>query len=339
MDTDLDEIQRQIARTTAFLSPLREEIGRVLVGQEELVAGLLTGMLANGHVLVEGVPGLAKTLAVKALARAAGGTFSRVQFTPDLLPADLTGSLMLDPSDGSLTVRRGPVFANVFMADEINRAPAKVQSALLEAMQEEQVTIGGERHPLPAPFLVIATQNPIEQTGTYPLPEAQLDRFMLKLVVGYPPRKDEEEMVRRMAHPHQPPRTHPVASPEALLQARECLDRIYVAPRIVAYGLDLVIATRPGREDDLSPAQADLDLETLAGLVEFGASPRASLYLILAAKARALLNDRAYVTAQDVKDVAPAVLSHRIVPTYEAEAEGVTTTEILSRLLASVHAP
>ena len=338
-EQDIQELQKQVGAAAAFIGPLKAEIGKVLVGQEELVDCLLVGLVTNGHVLVEGVPGLAKTLAISTLSRAIGGTFSRLQFTPDLLPADLTGTTIYNPREHTFTVKEGPVFANLILADEINRAPAKVQSALLEAMQERQVTIGGETHPLPRPFLVMATQNPIEQEGTYPLPEAQVDRFMLKARIGYPSRADERQILQRMAHPDVRLDVDRVTTPDTIIEAHNWVDRIYLDEKIADYILDLVFATRPGHGKQLSERQRGADLAAFDGLIEYGGSPRSTLALTLAAKARAFLEGRAYVVPQDVKDVAPDVLRHRVIPTYEAEAESCTGDDIVRRLLDELRTP
>jgi MoxR-like ATPase len=326
-------------RQDAFLAPLREEIARTLVGQQSLVEALLVGLLTRGHVLVEGVPGLAKTLAVKTLSRAVGGSVSRVQFTPDMLPADLVGSQVYHPNDGTFAVEKGPIFANLVLADEVNRAPAKVQSALLEAMEEHQVTIGGETFPLPSPFMVMATQNPIEHTGTYALPEAQMDRFMLRAVVTYPNRAEERLILERMGHPRAFPPARQAATLADILAAREAVDRVRLEEAVEEYILDLVIATRPGCESQLSPRQADFPRREYEGRIELGASPRASLALHLAAKARAFLDARDFVIPDDVKAIAPAVLGHRLLPTYEAEAEGLDADELVRRLLRDLRTP
>jgi MoxR-like ATPase len=299
------------------------------VGQRYLVDRLLIGLLANGHVLLEGVPGLAKTLAVKTLAQAISATFHRVQFTPDLLPADLVGTLIYNPREGSFTTKKGPIFAQLLLADEINRAPAKVQSALLEAMAERQVTIGDETHALPEPFLVLATQNPIEQEGTYPLPEAQVDRFMLKLRIGYPTREEERQILDRMAVTSPPDGVRPVVTPADVMQARKLVDHIYVDDKVKDYIVDLVFATR-------EPKTFNLALEPL---IEYGASPRATLALTLAARAHAFLQGRGYVTPQDVKSIAPDVMRHRIAVTYEAEAEEVDADQVVQRVLDGVPVP
>ncbi len=336
---DIGLLEKQVREAAAFVQPLRAEVGRVLVGQERLVDGLLMGMLTGGHVLVEGVPGLAKTLAIRTLAQAIGGAFSRLQFTPDLLPADLIGTTIYNPQDHTFSVKLGPVFANIVLADEINRAPAKVQSALLEAMQERQVTIGGKTHKLPAPFLVMATQNPLEQEGTYPLPEAQVDRFMFKVVITYPARQDERTIIERMAHPLTEISVSQVATLEQVMEARRWVDQVYMDPKVTEYILDIVFATRPKGQAQLSERQKDAKVANIVSLVEYGASPRASLALVLAAKARAFLQSRAYVVPQDVKDVALDVLRHRVVPTYEAEAENLNSDDLVKRFLDELRTP
>jgi MoxR-like ATPase len=329
MEAGIASLNDHVQRASAFAYRLREEIGTVIVGQRYLIDRLLVGLLANGHVLLEGVPGLAKTLAVKTLAQAVSATFRRIQFTPDLLPADLIGTMIYNPREGTFTTKRGPIFAQIILADEINRAPAKVQSALLEAMQEHQVTIGDETHPLPEPFLVLATQNPIEQEGTYPLPEAQVDRFMLKLRVGYPSREEERQILDRMAVTRSHLGATPVVSPDEILEARALVDQIYLDDKIKEYIVNLVFATR-------EPAVANLDL---APLIEYGASPRATLYLTLAAKAYAFLQGRGYVTPQDVKSIGPDVLRHRVIVTYEAEAEDIDADEVVKRVFDGVPVP
>jgi len=336
---DIGLLEKQVREAAAFLQPLRAEVGRVLVGQERLVDGLLMGMLTGGHVLVEGVPGLAKTLAIRTLAQALGGAFSRLQFTPDLLPADLIGTTIYNPQDHSFSVKLGPVFANIVLADEINRAPAKVQSALLEAMQERQVTISGKTHKLPSPFLVMATQNPLEQEGTYPLPEAQIDRFMFKVVITYPERQDERTIIERMAHPMAETNVSQVATLEQVMEGRRWVDQVYMDPKVTEYILDIVFATRPQGQAQLSDRQKDAKVANIVSLVEYGASPRASLALVLAAKARAFIQSRAYVVPQDVKDVALDVLRHRVVPTYEAEAENLNSDDLVKRFLDELRTP
>jgi MoxR-like ATPase len=329
MEASVSAVNDRVKDASAFAYRLREEVGTVIVGQRYLIDRLLVGLLANGHVLLEGVPGLAKTTAVKTMAQAIHATFRRVQFTPDLLPADLIGTLIYSPRDGTFTTKKGPIFAQIVLADEINRAPAKVQSALLEAMQEHQVTIGDETHPLPEPFLVLATQNPIEQEGTYPLPEAQVDRFMLKLRVGYPSREEERQILERMAFTRSELTVRAVVTPDEILEARTLVDQIYVDDKIKDYIVTLVFATR-------EPAAQGLDL---APLIQYGASPRATLALTLAAKANAFLNGRGYVTPQDVKTIGPDVLRHRVIVTYEAEAEDVDADEIVRRVFDGVPVP
>jgi MoxR-like ATPase len=307
---------------------VRTEVARAVVGQQAMVDRLLVGLLTGGHVLLEGVPGLAKTLAVSSLAAALSLKFKRIQFTPDLLPADLTGTLVFNPRDGSFSAKRGPLFANLVLADEINRAPAKVQAALLEAMQERQVTLGDASHPLEEPFLVLATQNPVEQEGTYPLPEAQSDRFMLKVKVGYPTRNEEKEILKRVALAA-PPTLTPQATRAEVLEARTSLEGVYVDEKIQDYVLDIVTATR-------RPREFGLPIDTL---IAYGASPRATLFLVRGAQALAVLEGRAYVLPEDVKSIAPDVLRHRIHVSYEAEAEGVDGEEIARRILEKVRVP
>jgi MoxR-like ATPase len=328
MTVETREAAVRVERAGEVLARVRDEVGRAVVGQRVMVDRLLVGLLSGGHVLLEGVPGLAKTLAVKSLAESLSLTFRRIQFTPDLLPADLTGTMIYNPRDGSFSPKRGPVFAHLVLADEINRAPAKVQSALLEAMQERQVTLGDQSHPLEEPFLVLATQNPIEQEGTYPLPEAQSDRFMLKVKVGYPEREEEKEILRR-AGLSRLPTLQPRASRSDVMAARAALADIYVDDKIQEYVLDLVSATR-------RPADFGLALDTL---LAFGASPRATLFLVQAAQALALLDGRAYVLPDDVKKIAPDILRHRIHVSYEAEAEGIDGEEIARRILEQVRVP
>jgi MoxR-like ATPase len=329
MEPSATAINDRVKNASAFAYRLREEIGHVIVGQRYLVERLMVGLLANGHVLLEGVPGLAKTTAVKTLARAIHASFRRIQFTPDLLPADLVGTLIYNPREGTFATKKGPIFAQIVLADEINRAPAKVQSALLEAMQEHQVTIGDETHALPEPFLVLATQNPIEQEGTYPLPEAQIDRFMLKLRVQYPSRDEERQILDRLAFTQAAPEVKAVVTPQEILDARELVDQIYVDEKIKDYIVTLVQATR-------DPAAHGLDL---APLVQYGASPRATLALTVAARAHAFLAGRGYVTPQDVKTIGPDVLRHRIIISYEAEAEEIDSDEIVRRIFDGVPVP
>ena len=328
--TDVAAVAGRIQRECAFLHEVVREVEGVIVGQRALLDGLLIGLLADGHVLLEGVPGLAKTLAVQSLASACGGAFRRIQFTPDLLPSDLVGTQVFQPKSGDWTLREGPVFANFLLADEINRAPAKVQSALLEAMQERQVTLAGETRPLPSPFLVLATQNPVEQEGTYPLPEAQVDRFMLKVVVDYPSREDERRIVERMATTTRRPAVRQVASPAQIVAARALLDEVYVDEKVLNYVVELVFATRRPQEAGLAD---------LKPLVLYGASPRASIALVQAARARALLAGEGFVSPHDIKSVALDVLRHRVITTYEAEAEGVTSVEVIQRVLDHVRVP
>jgi MoxR-like ATPase len=326
------DVQAVAALVQQHSQPVRailDSIERVVVGQRAMVEGLLIGLLTNGHVLLEGVPGLAKTLTVSSLARSIDARFSRIQFTPDLLPADLIGTLIYNPGTGTFSPRKGPVFANIVLADEINRAPAKVQSALLEAMQERQVTIGDQTYALENPFLVLATQNPVEQEGTYPLPEAQTDRFMLKLKVGYPSKADERRVLDRMGSIGPKPEVQPVVTVDAILKARSVVDQIYVDPKVRDYIVDVVHATR-------EPASYGLKLKHL---IEYGASPRATIALMQASRARAFLDGRGYVTPQDIKSIAHDVLRHRITVTYEAEAEGVDTDHVIATLLDGLPVP
>ncbi len=317
------------AADTVLVQNILEQVGRRVVGQEYMVERLLIGLLTGGHVLLEGVPGLAKTLTVRTLAETIATTFQRIQFTPDLLPADVVGTQVFDQQTGEFRAKKGPIFANIVLADEINRAPAKVQSALLEAMQEKQVTIGGTTYLLEEPFLVLATQNPIEQEGTYPLPEAQVDRFMLKLHVGYPSRAEEKEIMRRMAS-GQPISVEQVAEPRAILEARARIAELYVDDRVMDYIVDIVHATR-------APDEAGLG--ELGPLIEYGASPRATIFLAQGSRAHAFLRGRNFVTPDDVKAMAPDILRHRVLTTYEAEAEEVTSDEIVRRILAAIEAP
>jgi MoxR-like ATPase len=329
MNRDIEVIQEKIQQESMFLPRLLEEVGRVIVGQGTMVERLLIGLLADGHVLMEGVPGLAKTLTVRTLAQAVDTKFRRLQFTPDLLPADLIGTLVYDPKDQEFKTKKGPIFANIILADEINRSPAKVQSALLEAMQERTVTIGENTFPLKAPFLVLATQNPIEQEGTYPLPEAQVDRFMLKLSVDYPNRDEELQIMRRMSTGPEE-EINPVVGPEEILRARKAVEMIYLDQQVEQYIVDLVLATR-------DPASYGLD--DLSDLISYGASPRASIYLAKTARAHAFLRRRGFVTPDDVRAMALDVLRHRVLPTYEAEAEEVTSEDVVTRILNSVEVP
>jgi MoxR-like ATPase len=323
------ELNEAVAQEALFLQDLLAEVNQVIVGQEKLIERLLIALLADGHILLEGVPGLAKTLAIKTLAQTVQAHFQRIQFTPDLLPADLIGTEIYNPRTNEFTSHRGPIFANFILADEINRAPAKVQSALLEAMQERQVTIGAETFRLEEPFLVMATQNPIEQEGTYPLPEAQVDRFMLKVVVDYPSRAEERVIMDRMTGVRLP-EVKPVIEPGHLLHAREVVRQIYVDEKIKEYVLDLVFATRQPGENGLAGLQP---------LIAFGASPRATIYLIMAARAHAFLKGRGFVTPEDIKQIAPDVLRHRVVISYEAEAEEITSAQIVQRILDQIEVP
>ncbi len=324
-----DAVNAAVRESSGFLAPLFGEINKCVVGQRYLVERLVIGLLANGHVLLEGVPGLAKTLSVKTLATALHTRFSRIQFTPDMLPADVVGTQIFNPSAGTFSIRRGPIFANLVLADEINRAPAKVQSALLEAMQERQVTIGDQTFKLEEPFLVLATQNPIEQEGTYTLPEAQVDRFMLKLKVGYPTREEERLILDLMARTSGLPSAKPVVSPEQILRAREVLNDLHVDDKIRDYIVDIVCATRDPEEYRLP----------LKDFIQLGASPRATIALTLAAKANAFLRGRGYVTPQDVKSIGLDVLRHRVAITYEAEAEEMTPESVVQRILDELPVP
>ena len=329
MSFDIQSINIQVSQQAEKLTLLRQEIGKVLIGQKTMVDRLLIGLLTGGHILLEGVPGLAKTTAIKALAQALDSKFQRIQFTPDLLPADLLGTMIYVPGTGDFQTRKGPIFSNFILADEINRAPSKVQSALLEAMQEKQVTIGDSTYKLDDLFLVMATQNPIEQEGTYPLPEAQLDRFMLKVKITYP-KPDEEMLVLNQALGAVAPTTSPVLSEADILSMKKTVEQLYIDEQIKRYILSIVQATR-------NPE--DYDLKKLKPLIEYGGSPRATIYLAIAARAEAFLNGRGFVTPQDVKDIAYDVLRHRIIPTYEAEAEGLTSENIIDAVLQAVPVP
>ena len=326
---DIKTINEMIQRESSFVDNLTNEVGKVIVGQKQMVDRLLIGLLCNGHILLEGVPGLAKTLMIKTLASAISAKFQRIQFTPDLLPADLIGTMIYNQKDGKFFTRRGPIFANFILADEINRAPAKVQSALLEAMQERQITIGEETFKLDEPFLVLATQNPIEQEGTYPLPEAQVDRFMLKVKIGYPSREEELLIMRQNVLGDQR-EIKPVVSPKEILAAREVLKSVYMDEKIERYILDIVIATRQ---------PAEFKLEKIAPMISYGASPRASINLALAAKAHAFIKRRGYVIPEDVRAISLDVLRHRIAVTYEAEAEEVTSEYIVQEILNHIEVP
>ncbi len=327
--TTIRELNESVEREAIFLQDLLAEVNKVIVGQEKLIERLLIGLLADGHILLEGVPGLAKTLVVNTLAQTLQAEFQRIQFTPDLLPADLIGTEIYNPRTHEFTAHLGPIFTNFILADEINRAPAKVQSALLEAMQERQVTISDQTYPLESPFLVLATQNPIEQEGTYPLPEAQVDRFMLKVIVDYPSRAEERVIMDRMTGASLP-EVRPIITPADILHARHVVQQIYVDEKIKEYVLDLVFATR-------YPTQSGLvDLEPL---ISFGASPRATIYLVMAARAHAFLKGRGFVTPEDIKQIAPDILRHRIVISYEAEAEEINSADIVQRILDQIEVP
>ena len=326
----LSEINERISRESSFVDTLIEAVSATIVGQTDLINRLLIGMLANGHILVEGVPGLAKTLLVKTMAQLIDAKFQRIQFTPDMLPADLIGTLIYNQKTGGFETRKGPIFANIILADEINRSPAKVQSALLEAMQERQVTIGKDTFVLDSPFLVLATQNPIEQEGTYPLPEAQVDRFMLKLKVDYPTKEEEKHILRKMAKTSVNESINSVVKPEQILTAQNIINDIYVDVKVEEYILNLIFATR-------NPE--DFGLSDLAGLIDYGASPRASINIVLAAKARAFIEHRGYITPEDVRFVGADVLRHRLILTYEAEAEELTSEDIIQRLFETIEVP
>lgn len=329
ISTDPQQLSERIAQTSQWVATVKEEIGRVLVGQEELVDRLLIGLICHGHILLEGMPGLAKTLSVKALAGTLNLAFARLQFTPDLLPADLVGTMIYNPDQRTFAPKLGPIFANIILADEINRAPAKVQSALLEAMQERQVTLGDKSYPLPAPFLVLATQNPIDQEGTYQLPEAQLDRFLMKVEVTYPSKEEELLIMDRMASTTPSESTRQVVDPSTIEAGREVIDQIYIDPAIREYIVDLVNATR-------YPAKVDTGLKPL---LRAGASPRASINLALACRARAFMDGRSFVTPQDVKFLARDILRHRVILSYEAEAEDLSANMIVERILSKVPVP
>ncbi len=336
---ELQKLQNDIMEASAFIRPLKTEMSRIVAGQSVLIDRLIAAMLADGHVLLEGLPGLAKTLAVKTLAQSLDGAFARIQFTPDLLPADVVGTSIYNPAEHSFSVKKGPVFANIVLADEINRAPAKVQSALLECMQEKQATVAGETFKMPDPFLVLATQNPIEQEGTYPLPEAQIDRFIFKLKIDYPKREEERLVAERMGHPECMPKAMPVAKLSDISHARRWVDKVYMDEKILDYILDIVWATRPNHGEELSQRQSGANLGDIASMVEVGASPRATIALVLAAKATAFMEGRAYVVPQDVKTVAHDVLRHRIILSYEAEAENRTQDDIISGILNELKTP
>ncbi|MFA6033482.1 MAG: MoxR family ATPase [Myxococcota bacterium] len=327
---DIKAINDMVTAESVLVETAMSEIGKVIIGQKYMVERILIGLLAGGHILVEGVPGLAKTLAIKTTADVIAAKFSRIQFTPDLLPADLVGTMIFNQQLAQFTVRKGPVFANLVLADEINRAPAKVQSALLEAMQEKQVTIGDTTHQLPDPFLVMATQNPIEQEGTYPLPEAQVDRFMLKLRVGYPSKAEEKQILTAMGGAVIPKATAGTVSLQQIARAREVVHQVYMDEKIKDYIVDIVMATRD---------PAAFGLKDLGEMIEYGASPRASIYLSLAAKAHAFIRRRGYVTPEDIKSIGADVLRHRVIPTYEAEAEEVTSEQIIQKIFDRIEVP
>lgn len=329
IETDIKELNERIQKESAFIDLIDMEMHKVIIGQRNMVERLLIGLLSNGHILLEGVPGLAKTLAIKSLANIIDARFSRIQFTPDLLPADLTGTMIYSQKNEEFTVKKGPIFANFILADEINRSPAKVQSALLEAMQERQVTIGENTFQLAEPFLVLATQNPIEQEGTYPLPEAQVDRFMLKVVIGYPSREEEKIIIRQNMVGTQPAAT-PLISPEQIMRARKLTREVYLDEKIENYITDIVFSTRYPSENKLKKFE---------GLISYGASPRASINLALASKAYAFIKRRGYVIPEDIRAIAHDVLRHRIGLTYEAEAENITTNEIINEILNTVEVP
>ena len=328
MNNDITQATNIITEQKALIDGVRQEVNKVLVGQERLLDRMLIALISNGHILLEGVPGLAKTTAVKSMAQALGLKFQRISFTPDLLPADVIGTMIYNPREGTFTPRLGPIFTNLLLADEINRAPAKVQSALLEAMQEHQVTIGDKTYPLPEPFLVMATQNPLEQEGTYPLPEAQIDRFMLKYRVDYPSKDDERRIMNRFSRKTEMT-INPVMSAQQILTLREILDQVYCDEKVGDYILDIVFATR-------KPADYKLDI---AHHIQYGGSPRASLFLNIAARANALLHGRAYATPQDIKEIAPDVLRHRLILTYEAEAENLKSEDLIARILGEIPVP
>ena len=329
MSATLEALNERVRQASSWVTRLRETVGQVVVGQQALVDRLLVGLLANGHVLLEGVPGLAKTLSVRTLASAIHASFHRIQFTPDLLPADITGTLIYNPNDGAYHATKGPIFANIVLADEVNRAPAKVQSALLEAMQERQVTLGGETFHLPSPFLVLATENPIDQEGTYPLPEAQVDRFMMKVIIGYPTFEEERRILDTMAFTRPKLDVERVIDLEEIIHAREVVDSIHVDEKIRDYVVHVVFATR-------DPQKYGLDL---GRFIEFGASPRATINLTLAAKAWALLQGRSYIIPDDIKAIGPDVLRHRVILSYEAEAEGKTTDDLVRSVFDHVPVP
>ncbi len=327
---DIEALNQQIYIDSAFMEALNQETSKVIVGQKHMIDRLMLGLLAEGHVLLEGLPGLAKTLAIKTLANAINADFSRIQFTPDLLPSDIIGTMIYNPGKNEFSVRKGPIFANFILADEINRAPAKVQAALLEAMQEKQVTIGKETHKLEEPFLVLATQNPIEQEGTYPLPEAQVDRFMLKVNITYPEREEEKMIIRRNLSGETTQKINPVIQPQTIIKARHSVKKVYMDEKIENYILDIVFASRNPEKFKLSE---------LKPLISYGASPRASINLAIAAKAHAFMQRRGYVIPDDVRNVAKDIMRHRIGLSYEAEAENVTQEEIITKIINTIAVP
>ncbi|HCD53688.1 MAG TPA: ATPase [Balneolaceae bacterium] len=327
---DMEALSAKIEKHSAFIEDIRAELDKVIIGQRYMIDRLLIGLLTNGHVLLEGVPGLAKTLTVSSLATVLNTAFQRIQFTPDLLPADLIGTLIYNQKEGDFFVKKGPIFANIILADEINRSPAKVQSALLEAMQEKQVTIGESTFKLEEPFLVLATQNPVEQEGTYPLPEAQVDRFMLKLKIGYPTEREELEIMRRMAKTGNKQTLNTVVDPQQILDARAVINEIYMDEKVEKYIVDLVFATRKPK---------NYGLDELSDLISFGASPRATINLNLAARAQAFMEHRAYVTPEDVRTISMDVLRHRIIPTFEAEAEDISAEDIVEKIMSNIQVP
>lgn len=329
MSDSMSAITEAIKSQSEFIPKVKAEVKKVIIGQEKLIDGLLIALLANGHVLLEGVPGLAKTLSVKSLSSSIKAAFQRIQFTPDLLPADLVGTLIYNPQTGNFTTKKGPIFAQIILADEINRAPAKVQSALLEAMEERQVTIGDQTYKLDAPFMVLATQNPLEQQGTYPLPEAQLDRFMLKLKIGYPTKEEELAIMERMAQTSRSTDIKPVITPQDILEVRKVVDQVYMDPKIKEYIVNIVMATR-------EPAQYKLNI---ADYIEYGCSPRATINLALTAKAYAFMQGRGYVVPGDIKTVGTDVLRHRIIVTYEAEAEEISVEDLIKTIFDGVEVP
>ena len=330
MAVDMKALGEKIEKNSAFIEDVRKELDKVIIGQRYMIDRLLVGLLTNGHVLLEGVPGLAKTLTVSSLAQVLNTDFQRIQFTPDLLPADLIGTLIYNQKEAEFLVKKGPIFANIILADEINRSPAKVQSALLEAMQEKQVTIGESTFKLEEPFLVLATQNPVEQEGTYPLPEAQVDRFMLKLKIGYPTEVEEMEIMRRMARTGPKPTLDTVVTTDKIMAAREVINDIYMDEKVEKYIVDLVFATRK---------PANYGLKELEDLIGFGGSPRATINLNLASRAQAFMEHRAYVTPEDVRTIAMDVLRHRIIPTFEAEAEDISSEDIVEKIMGTVQVP